>query len=69
MTLTIPAAVLLALILAAQLRNGTARAGGALTAALFGFFLASTGIAPAITHALDAPAITHALDAIAQLIS
>jgi hypothetical protein len=44
------------------LRNGAPRASGALVAALFGFFLASTGTAPAIHGALDG--VTTAIAAI-----
>lgn len=62
MILSIPAVVLFGILLFVLLRNGTLRAGGALVAALFGFFLASTGLAPAVHGALDG--ITTALAAL-----
>ncbi|MGK5497548.1 hypothetical protein [Streptomyces sp. URMC 125] len=62
MILSVSAVVLFGILLFILLRNGALRAGGAIAAALFGFFLASTGIAPAIHGALDG--ITTVLAAI-----
>ncbi|REK87584.1 hypothetical protein DY245_26295 [Streptomyces inhibens] len=49
MVVSISGIVLTAVILAVMLRANYMRIGGALTAACFGFFLAATGAAPAIT--------------------
>ncbi|WEH34474.1 hypothetical protein PZB75_14645 [Streptomyces sp. AM 4-1-1] len=52
MALTVSAVVLFLIIVLIMLRTGYLRFGPALAAALLGFFLASTGIAPTITEAL-----------------
>ncbi|MFB6944732.1 hypothetical protein ACFWGL_07140 [Streptomyces sp. NPDC060286] len=61
MALTISAVALLLVIVLILLRTGYLRFGPALAAALLGFFLASTGIAPTIRQALSsiATALTH----------
>ncbi|MGK5547246.1 hypothetical protein ACSNOH_21295 [Streptomyces sp. URMC 127] len=61
MVLSVSAVVLLAIVLAVLLRTGYVRAGSAITASLFGFFLASTGLAPTVTQILSstATALTH----------
>ncbi|MCX4784031.1 hypothetical protein [Streptomyces sp. NBC_01264] len=56
MAITVSAAVLLAVILLILLRGGSLRLGPALAAVAFGFFLASTGIAPTLTNAFNAVA-------------
>ncbi len=48
MVLTLSAALLLGVLLALLLKHRTLGGGSALVAVLFGFFLASTGIAPTI---------------------
>jgi len=50
--------LLLAIILVVMIRGGSIKAGPAIVAALFGFFLASTGVAPTIQHFLDSVANT-----------
>ncbi|MFB7618751.1 hypothetical protein [Kitasatospora sp. NPDC056181] len=52
MLLTVSAATLFGVILAVMLRMRAVSVGGALVAALFGFYLAATGIAPAVNDAL-----------------
>ncbi|MEV4927890.1 hypothetical protein [Streptomyces roseoverticillatus] len=61
MVLSVSVVVLLGIALFVLLRTGYVRAGSAITAVLFGFFLASTGIAPTITQVLNstATALTH----------
>ncbi|WP_035850664.1 hypothetical protein [Kitasatospora azatica] len=59
MVLTISAAVLFGTVLVLMLRFGAAKPGGAVVAALFGFYLASTGIAPAVRSTMTA--LFHAL--------
>lgn len=56
MAISISVVVLLAVILVIQLRGGHLRLIPALVAVAFGFFLASTGVAPAITNAFNAVA-------------
>jgi hypothetical protein len=46
---SLSAALLLFIVVVVLLRSGYVRFGSALACCLFGFFLASTGIAPAIT--------------------
>ncbi|MFJ9195691.1 hypothetical protein [Streptomyces globisporus] len=53
MGITISAVVLLLVVVTILLRTGSLRFGPALAAALLGFFLASTGIAPAVNNALS----------------
>jgi flagellar biosynthesis protein FliQ len=45
--------LLLAIIMVVLIRGGSLKAGPALVAILFGFFLASTGIAPSINRFLN----------------
>jgi hypothetical protein len=45
--------LLLAIILVVMIRAGSIKAGPAIVAVLFGFFLASTGMAPSIQRFLD----------------
>ncbi|MEU0061651.1 hypothetical protein [Streptomyces sp. NPDC006334] len=56
MIVSVSAVLLLALVVAVLLRQRTVGAGPALACATFGFCLASTGIAPAITEFLAAVA-------------
>ncbi|MBZ4014691.1 MULTISPECIES: hypothetical protein [Streptomyces] len=50
MELSLSVVVLLAIILIVLLRNKTLKWGPAIVAILFGFFLASTGIAPSVNR-------------------
>ncbi|POX38140.1 hypothetical protein C3486_24725 [Streptomyces sp. Ru73] len=50
MELSLSVVLLLAIILIVLLRNKTLKWGPALVAILFGFFLASTGIAPSVNR-------------------
>ncbi|SMF03749.1 hypothetical protein SAMN02745830_01225 [Streptomyces sp. Amel2xC10] len=50
--------LLLAIILVVLIRGGSIKAGPAIVAILFGFFLASTGMAPSISRFLDSLADT-----------
>jgi hypothetical protein len=50
--------LLLAIILVVMIRSGSIKPGPAIVAALFGFFLASTGAAPSINDALNSIADT-----------
>lgn len=52
MLITVSAAVFFGVVLAVMLRVRAVSAGGATVAALFGFYLASTGLAPAVNTAL-----------------
>ncbi|MEU3399539.1 hypothetical protein [Streptomyces filamentosus] len=52
MALSISAVVLLLIIMFILLRNGSLRAMPAIVAVLFGFFLASSGLAPSINNTL-----------------
>jgi hypothetical protein len=45
--------VLLAILMAVMMRNGSIKGSGAIVAILFGFFLASSGLAPGINRFLD----------------
>jgi hypothetical protein len=51
---SVSAALLLAVVVVVLLRQRTVTTGSALVCGAFGFCLASTGIAPAITHLLHA---------------
>ncbi|MDI9884235.1 MULTISPECIES: hypothetical protein [Streptomyces] len=53
MAISLSVVLLLAIILVVMIRGGSIKAGPAIVAALFGFFLASTGMAPAIDNFLD----------------
>lgn len=50
--------LLLAIILVVLIRGGSIKAGPAVVAVLFGFFLASTGMAPSINRFLNEVAET-----------
>ncbi|MFD4341795.1 hypothetical protein ACFWPP_32005 [Streptomyces anulatus] len=52
MAVSISAVVLLGIVVFVLIRGGTVRPGSALACAAFGFFLAFTGAAPAITSAI-----------------
>ncbi|MEU1419215.1 hypothetical protein [Kitasatospora sp. NPDC005751] len=52
MLLTVSAAVFFGAVLVVMLRQKAVGVGGALVAALFGFYLASTGVAPAVNDAI-----------------
>nr|WP_202519896.1 hypothetical protein [Streptomyces sp. SID1034] len=52
------AVVLLAVVLVVLIRGGSIKAGPAIVAILFGFFLASTGMAPSIQRFLNSIADT-----------
>lgn len=56
MIVTIPAVLLLLILVIVLIRQGHVRASSAAVCALFGFCLASTGVAPAISSALAAVA-------------
>jgi hypothetical protein len=45
--------VLLAVLMVVMMRNGSIKGGGAAVAILFGFFLASTGLAPGINRFMN----------------
>ncbi|MET9429502.1 MULTISPECIES: hypothetical protein [unclassified Streptomyces] len=53
MAISLSVVLLLAIILVVMIRSGSIKAGPAIVAALFGFFLASTGMAPSIQKFLD----------------
>ncbi|MEU3704739.1 hypothetical protein AB0E82_20920 [Streptomyces anulatus] len=54
MAISLSAILLLAIVLVVLNRSGRLRIGPAIAAILFGFFLASTGMAPAINRILNA---------------
>ncbi|WP_030249696.1 hypothetical protein [Streptomyces violens] len=58
MELSLSVVLLLAIILIVLLRNKTLKWGPALVAILFGFFLASTGIAPSVNRFFNSVADT-----------
>jgi hypothetical protein len=58
MAISLSAILLLAIVLVVLNRSGRLRVGPAIAAILFGFFLASTGMAPAINRFLNAVADT-----------
>lgn len=58
MAISLSAILLLAIVLVILNRSGRLRIGPAIAAILFGFFLASTGMAPAINRFLNAVADT-----------
>ncbi|MEV5876266.1 hypothetical protein AB0L75_18945 [Streptomyces sp. NPDC052101] len=53
MAISLSAVLLLAIILVVLLRGGSIKVGPAIVAVLFGFFLASTGMAPSIDRFLN----------------
>ncbi|MGI5482786.1 hypothetical protein [Streptomyces lavendofoliae] len=58
MAISLSVVVLLAVILVVLIRGGSLKAGPAIVAVLFGFFLASSGMAPSIQRFLDSIAAT-----------
>lgn len=50
--------LLFAVILVVMIRGGSIKTGPAIVAVLFGFFLASTGMAPSINRFMDSLADT-----------
>ena len=58
MAISLSVVLLLAIVLVVLIRGGSIKAGPAIVAVLFGFFLASTGMAPSITRFLDSIADT-----------
>lgn len=50
MAISLSVVVLLAVVLVVMMRSGSIKGAGALVAILFGFFLASTGMAPGINR-------------------
>ncbi|QEU97640.1 hypothetical protein [Streptomyces kanamyceticus] len=53
MAISLSVVLLLAIILVVLMRSGSLKAGPAIVAVLFGFFLASTGMAPSINRFLN----------------
>ena len=58
MAISLSVVLLLAIILVVLIRGGSIKAGPAIVAVLFGFFLASTGLAPDIHRFLNSIAST-----------
>ncbi|WP_225832162.1 hypothetical protein [Streptomyces sp. NK08204] len=58
MAISVSVVLLLAIILVVLIRGGNIKTGPAVVAALFGFFLASTGMAPTINRFLNSLADT-----------
>ncbi|MFG2328643.1 hypothetical protein ACGFMM_03380 [Streptomyces sp. NPDC048604] len=58
MVLSLSVVLLLGIVLVVLIRGGSLKAGPAVVAALFGFFLASTGMADDIQRFLDSIAMT-----------
>ncbi|HEY8978612.1 MAG TPA: hypothetical protein VIU15_03390 [Streptomyces sp.] len=58
MAISLSVVVLLAVILVVMVRGGSIKAGPAIIAVLFGFFLASTGMAPSINRFMNSLAET-----------
>jgi flagellar biosynthesis protein FliQ len=56
--ISLSAALLLAIVLVVMIRSKTIKVGPAIVAALFGFFLASTNMAPDINRFLNSVADT-----------
>ncbi|MFE4367075.1 hypothetical protein ACFRMN_02270 [Streptomyces sp. NPDC056835] len=53
MAISLSVVVLLAVILVVLIRGGSLKAGPAIVAILFGFFLASTNIAPSVNNFMN----------------
>ncbi|MER6343017.1 hypothetical protein ACWC10_05310 [Streptomyces sp. NPDC001595] len=53
MAISLSVVLLLAIILVVMIRGGSIKAGPAVVAILFGFFLASSGMAPSINRFLN----------------
>ncbi|MBM9621590.1 MULTISPECIES: hypothetical protein [Streptomyces] len=58
MAISLSVVVLLLVILVVMIRGGSIKAGPAVVAVLFGFFLASTGMAPSINRFMNSLADT-----------
>ncbi|MFI2311981.1 hypothetical protein AMK17_15035 [Streptomyces sp. CB00072] len=58
MAISLSMVLLFAVILVVMIRGGSIKAGPAVVAALFGFFLASTGMAPSINRFMNSIADT-----------
>ncbi len=58
MAISLSVVVLLAVVLIVMVRGGSLKTGPAIVAILFGFFLASTGMAPSINRFLESLATT-----------
>ncbi|GAA2713053.1 MULTISPECIES: hypothetical protein [Streptomyces] len=58
MAISLSVVLLLAIILVVMIRSNNIKAGPAIVAILFGFFLASTGMAPSINRFLSSIAQT-----------
>ena len=58
MAISLSVVLLLAIVLIVMIRGKSIKTGPAIVAILFGFFLASTGMAPSITKFLDSLADT-----------
>ncbi|MCX4484602.1 MULTISPECIES: hypothetical protein [Streptomyces] len=58
MAISLSMVLLFAVILVVMIRGGSIKAGPAIVAALFGFFLASTGMAPSINRFMNSIADT-----------
>ncbi|MET9483402.1 MULTISPECIES: hypothetical protein [Streptomyces] len=58
MAISLSVVVLLAIILVVLIRGGSLKGGPAVVAVLFGFFLASTNMAPAVNRTLNSIADT-----------
>ncbi|MFF5567096.1 hypothetical protein ACFY7Z_22770 [Streptomyces sp. NPDC012623] len=58
MAISLSVVLLLAIILVVLIRGGSIKAGPAIVAILFGFFLASTNIAPSVNKFLNSIAET-----------
>lgn len=58
MAISLSVVLLLAIILAVMIRSKTVKVGPAIVAALFGFFLASTNMAPSVNRFLTSLADT-----------
>lgn len=62
MAISLSVVLLLAIVLVVLVRGGSLKPGPAVVAVLFGFFLASTGMAPDIQRFLDS--IAHTISSI-----
>ncbi|MEE1774246.1 hypothetical protein PUR34_40265 [Streptomyces sp. JV185] len=58
MAISLSVVLMLAIILVVLIRGGSIKAGPAIVAILFGFFLASTGMAPSIQRFMNSIAET-----------
>ncbi|MCT2545411.1 hypothetical protein OHU11_28835 [Streptomyces sp. NBC_00257] len=58
MAISLSVVLMLAIILVVLIRGGSIKPGPAIVAALFGFFLASTGMAPSINRFMNSIAET-----------